>query len=327
MKNQRKWENPPLNEEHAKLFIDGCNKHGIDAGKCCLPHGSYLVNLAHPEKARKEQAYQSFHDDLTRCHKLGIKLYNFHPGNANGSTREEGIKLIAEHINEAHKDPKTGQVMPVLETMATLGNTIGGTFRDLADIIAHVDNKDRIGVCLDTAHVFAAGYDIRDDYDNVIDEFDAVVGLKYLKALHMNDSKAPKASYRDLHANIGTGWLGLKAFHNIVNDPRMHGLPMVLETPIERTDNEGKKKDDQGVWAREIKMLENLVGADLNSEEWKTRIAELQAEGASERERIQLQHEKKLEKEGNKKSKGASRGKSKKKADKEEAEDDEDSDE
>lgn len=127
LKSQRTWKNPELNPEHAQLFMDGCKEHSIDAAECCVPHGSYLVNLAHPDEERKKQAYDSFYDDLTRCHKAGIKYYNFHPGNSAATTREDGIRLIAEAINKAHKDPATGAVVPLLETMATLGNTIGGT--------------------------------------------------------------------------------------------------------------------------------------------------------------------------------------------------------
>jgi AP endonuclease-1 len=288
MKNQRKWDNPPLDPEFAKLFIAGCKEHGIDVAECCLPHGSYLVNLAHPDAERKKQAYDSFLNDLARCHTLGIRLYNFHPGNANATTREEGIRLIAENINAAHNDPTSGEVVAVLETMASLGNTIGGTFADLAEIIALVDNKDRVGVCLDTCHVFAAGYDLRtpETYAVTMKEFDDVIGLKYLKALHINDSKAPLSSYRDLHARIGTGYLGLHAFHNIVNDERLHGLPMVLETPVDTIDENGKKIEDKGIWAREIMMLENLVGMDVESDEFKELEAKLQDEGKGEREKI-----------------------------------------
>lgn len=253
-----------------------------------MPHGSYLVNLAHPDPERKKQAYGSFLNDLTRCHKLGIRLYNFHPGNANATTREEGIKLIADSINQAHSDPATGSVVTVLETMASLGNTIGGTFADLAAIIGLVDNKDRVGVCLDTCHVFAAGYDLRsaEAYAQTMDKFDKEIGLEYLLAFHINDSKAPLSSYRDLHARIGTGYLGLRAFHNIMNDARFHGLPMVLETPVSVTGEGGKKIEDKGIWAREIKMLEKLVGMDAASDEFKELEAELQKEGEGERERI-----------------------------------------
>jgi AP endonuclease-1 len=299
MKNQRKWDSPPLDPDHAAQFIQGCKDHSIDVGACCVPHGSYLVNLAHPDKDRKKQAYDSFRDDLVRCHTLGIKLYNFHPGNSNATTREEGIRLIAENINQAHKDPETGEVIPVLETMASQGNTIGGTFKDIAEIISHVENKDRVGVCMDTCHVFAAGYDLRtpETYAEVMELFDETIGMKYLKALHMNDSKAPLSSNRDLHARIGTGYLGLRAFHNVVNDTRLHGLPMVLETPIDVKDENGKKVEDKGIWAREIKLLEKLVGMDVTSEEFKTLEADLNEAGKDERERIGDQVERKKKKD------------------------------
>lgn len=308
-----------MDPDHAAQFIQGCKDHSIDVGACCVPHGSYLVNLAHPDEDRKKQAYDSFHDDLVRCHKLGIKLYNFHPGNSNATTREEGIRLIAEHINNAHKDPETGDVIPVLETMASQGNTIGGTFKDIAEIISHVENKDRVGVCIDTCHVFAAGYDLRtpETYAEVMKSFDEIIGLKYLKAFHMNDSKAPLASYRDLHARIGTGYLGLRAFHNVVNDERLHGLPMVLETPIDVKDPNGKKVEDKGIWAREIKLLEKLVGMDVTSEEFKTLEADLEEAGKGERERIGDQVERKKKKDASPKKKG------KKKVESEDEEDEE----
>jgi AP endonuclease-1 len=296
-----------------------------------VPHGSYLVNLAHPDAERKKQAYDSFLNDLTRCHTLGIRLYNFHPGNSNATTREAGIRNIAANINEAHNDPTSGEVVTVLETMASQGNTIGGTFADLAAIIDLVDNKDRVGVCLDTCHVFAAGYDIRtpEAYSATMAEFDKVIGLKYLKALHINDSKAPLFSNRDLHARIGTGYLGLRAFHNVVNDERLHGLPMVLETPIDGVDENGKKTEDKSIWAREIKMLESLVGMDVESREFKELEAELQEEGVDERKRVGEQVDRKKAKDAKpKKAKDAKpkKAKGKKKA-KVETEDEEEDDE
>ncbi|KAF3010591.1 hypothetical protein E8E13_002098 [Curvularia kusanoi] len=295
MKNQRKWDNPPMDPEHATLFINGCKDHNIEVGDCCLPHSSYLVNLAHPDAERKKQAYDCFQNDLVRCNKLGIRLYNFHPGNANATTREEGIKLIAENLNRAHADPETGSVITVLETMASLGNTIGGTFEDIAAIISHVEKKERVGVCLDTCHVFAAGYDLRtpETYAEVMKQFDDIIGLEYLMALHVNDSKAPLASYRDLHARIGTGYLGLRAFHNLVNDERLHGMPMVLETPVDSVDANGKKFEDKSIWAREIKMLERLVGMDVESDEFKKLEQTLREQGEGERERIGGQVERK----------------------------------
>jgi AP endonuclease-1 len=311
MKNHRKWESSAMDPAHAAAFIQGCKDHDINPGEACLPHGSYLVNLAHPDPARKKQAYDSFLEDLTRCQKLGIKLYNFHPGNANATTREDGIRLIAENLNEAHQNPATGDVITVLETMATLGNTIGGTFEDLAAIIKHVKDKSRVGVCLDTCHVFAAGYDLRTPaaYAATMKKFDEIIGLEYLKAFHINDSKAPLFSNRDLHARIGTGYLGLQSFHNLMNDTRFHGLPMVLETPVDIIGADGKKTEDKGIWAREIKTLESLVGMDMESEEFKSLDAKLQKEGSAERERIGEQVQKKAVKDAKPKKKRATKKK------------------
>ncbi|CAN9431613.1 unnamed protein product [Alternaria alternata] len=314
MKNQRKWESAAMDPEHAELFIQGCKDHSINAAECCLPHGSYLVNLAHPDPVRKKQAYDSFLDDLTRCHALGIRLYNFHPGNANATTREEGIRIIAENLNRAHADPTTDNGIS--------GNTIGGTFADLAAIINLVNDKSRVGVCLDTCHVFAAGYDLRspEAYAETIEKFDKEIGLEYLKAFHVNDSKAPLASYRDMHARIGTGYLGLQAFHNLMNDERFYGLPMVLETPIDTIDENGKKVDDKGIDAREMELLESLVGMDNTSDDFKALSARLQDEGASERVRVGDQVQRKTIKDAKPKKKRAA----KKKA---EGEDDEDMEE
>ena len=168
---------------------------------------------------------------------------------------------------------------------------IGNTFGDLRDIIAQVDDQSRIGVCLDTCHVFAAGYDLRSQsaFAAVLEDFDATVGLRFLKALHLNDSKTPLGSGRDLHANIGTGFLGLRAFWNVMNEPRFEGLPMVLETPIDRPaaagDGEGKTVEDQGVWAREIKLLESLIGMDVEGERFRELELGLAAKGEAMRDK------------------------------------------
>ncbi|KAB2572118.1 putative dna-(apurinic or apyrimidinic site) lyase 1 protein [Lasiodiplodia theobromae] len=310
LKSQRKWANPAITSEAITMFKQQCDHHKYESNKHVVPHGSYLVNLAHTDEARAKQAYDSFADDLSRCNKLGIQLYNFHPGNAASSTRDEALKQLASQLNRAHKDSSTGTVLTLLETMAVFdGNTIGGTFEELAAVIALIDDKSRVGVCLDTCHVFAAGYDLRtpDAYNETIDKFDKVIGLPYLKAFHINDSKAPLGSGRDLHANIGTGFLGLRAFHNIMNDPRMQGLPMVLETPIDSPDPKDPKKtvDDKGIWAREIKLLESLVGMDVESEEFKKLDSELQERGKSERERVQDQVDRREEKKKAKEDKGA----------------------
>ena len=235
-------------------------------------------------------------DDLKRCDALGIELYNFHPGNTGSNPRPEAIARIAAQLNKAHK--ATENVITVLENMAGSGNVVGSTWEDLRDIIALIDNKARVGVCIDTCHTFAAGYDIRsaEAFKKTMDKFESIIGLSYLKALHLNDSKAPFASHRDLHANIGTGFLGLRAFHNVMNYLPFQGLPMVLETPIERKGPDGKTIEDKGVWAAEIKLLEGLVGADAASDDFKKEDQRLQDIGAEERKKHQNQADKKQQK-------------------------------
>lgn len=296
LKSQRKWTNPPLVEDSCKTFHDHCKNHVYDQNQHVVPHGSYLVNLAHTDKARTEQAYDSFLEDLQRCERLGIKLYNFHPGVANSTNgdRQAAIAHLASNLNKAHK--ATSTVVTLLENMAAGGNVLGSTFEDLRDTIALIDDKERVGVCLDTCHAFAAGYDLRtpEAFKASMNEFDKIVGFKYLRAMHINDSKAPFASHKDLHANIGTGFLGLRAFHNIVNEPRFEGLPLILETPLDSRDengvlikdDKGKEEEDKGIWAREIKLLESLVGIDPNSEEFAAQEKALAKKGEPERKRI-----------------------------------------
>ena len=206
-------------------------------------------------------------------------------------------------------------MIPVLETMAGSGSVIGSSFSDLASIIEQVKDKSRIGVCIDTCHIFAAGYDLRTpaSFSRVMDDFGQTIGFSHLKALHLNDSKAPFGSHRDLHANIGTGFLGLRAFHNVMSEKRFEGLPMVLETPIDRQDpeNKGKTIEDKTVWVKEIKMLESLIGMDVESQAFKSMEAELNEVGRVEREKQLEQYERKLEKEAKAAEKAAGKGKKK----------------
>lgn len=298
LKSQRKWDNPPLQDENRDLFIASCGDHEYDAASHILPHGSYLVNLAQEEREKADQAYNAFLDDLHRCESLGIKLYNFHPGSTGPHPRPSAIARIASALNRAHQATKT--VIPVLETMAGGGNVVGSTFEDLRDIIALIDDKTRIGVCLDTCHVFAAGYDLRTPsaFKATLHQFDEIVGMKYLRAIHLNDSKAPFGSHRDLHQNIGLGFLGLRAFHNVMNEPRFEGMPIVLETPIDHKDPEtGKDVEDKSVWAREIKMLEGFIGMDAESGDFKAMEKDLADKGAEERKKLQDVYDKKVEKD------------------------------
>ncbi|SCO80103.1 probable AP endonuclease [Fusarium oxysporum] len=292
LKSQRKWTNPPLDHEAKNQFISMCKEHSYSAGEHALPHGSYLVNLAQADEDKANQAYKSFLDDLERCEQLGIRLYNFHPGSTGGDARPAAIARIAAQLNKSHKATKT--VITVLENMAGSGNVIGSTWEDLRDIIALVEDKSRVGVCIDTCHAFAAGYDLR------------------TPEAFMNDSKAPFNSNRDLHANIGTGFLGLRAFHCIMNHAPFAGMPMVLETPIDRPGADGKSVEDKKVWATEIKLLERLVGMDAETKEFKDLEIELQAQGESERNKIQDQVDRKMAKDA---KKGTKKGGKRKKKD------------
>ncbi|KAK1754934.1 xylose isomerase-like protein [Echria macrotheca] len=312
LKSQRKWTSPPLAPEVPSQFRDLLKQHAYDAAKHILPHGSYLVNLAQSDAAKAKQAYDNFVDDLKRCEALGIKLYNFHPGSTGGAPMADACARIAAQLNRAHGE--TSSVVTVLENMCGSGNVVGGRFEDLRDIIALVADKSRVGVCIDTCHAFAAGYDLRtpEAFAATMAEFDDVVGLKYLKALHLNDSKAPFASHRDLHANIGTGFLGLRAFHNIMNCESMQNLPMVLETPIDVKGPDGKNVEDKRIWADEIKLLESLIDMDVESKAFAEKEVELQDKGADERKKIQEQVDKKAVKDAKKGTKGAKRGRKKK---------------
>ncbi|KHJ31524.1 putative apurinic endonuclease [Erysiphe necator] len=296
LRSQRKWVSPPLAPQSCEEFKKFCLQHNYDTQKHVLPHGSYLVNLAQAEHEKAEQAYNCFVDDLRRCEALGIKLYNFHPGSSGKNPREESIKRIAAQLNKAHKATKT--VVTVLENMAGAGNVIGSKWEDLRDIIELVDDKSRVGVCLDTCHAFAAGHDIRspEAFKKTMDSFSEIVGMSYLKALHLNDSKAPFASNRDVHANIGTGFIGLRAFHNVINFPQFQDLPMILETPIDKNNSKGISIEDKSIWATEIKLLEGLIDIDPETDGFKTEEKRLQDIGAEERKKFQLQNDKKRQK-------------------------------
>ncbi|KAL2821005.1 xylose isomerase-like protein [Aspergillus cavernicola] len=347
LKSQRKWDNPPLQDEHRDNFLKLCKDHSYDAAKHVLPHGSYLVNLAQEDKAKSKQAYDAFLDDLRRCEALGIKLYNFHPGSANQSRFPDAISRLAKALTNALS--ATSTVVPVLETMCGHGSTIGGALSEFRDLLALIpkDFHPRIGICIDTCHSFAAGYDLTSStgFQAFMKEFEDLIGIQHLRALHLNDSKAPRGSKRDLHANIGTGFLGLRAFYNVMNEPRFEGIPMILETPIDRPpttskappstttkeveeenyDEDGsdaeirpkktvkkKKKPaaakaqlvpDHSVWAREIELLESLIGMDPESPQFRELETRLAEEGREEREKHMEQYKRKLETEEKKKTK------------------------
>ncbi|KAJ7119140.1 xylose isomerase-like protein [Mycena epipterygia] len=253
VKSQRKWSSPALTEATISTFKAGLIEHGYDP-RHILPHGSYLINLGNPDAGKRQKSYDCFLDDLKRCESLGLLLYNFHPGSSVGqATTDESISLIAESINEAHRATET--VVTVLENMAGAGNIIGGDFNHLANIISQVNDKTRVGVCLDTCHMFAAGYDLRtkEGWEQIVTDFDQQVGLSYLRGMHLNDSKTEYNSKRDRHENIGIGHIGIEGFHHILNDVRFQNIPLILETP---------SFEKPEVWATEIGALNGLSGAE-----------------------------------------------------------------
>ncbi|KAL1706874.1 xylose isomerase-like protein [Schizophyllum commune] len=257
VKSQRKWDSADLKDTSISLFAERLREHGYSP-EHILPHGSYLVNLGNPDAEKRAKSYDCFVDDLKRCEQLGLALYNFHPGSTVGQgSVEESLTLIAECLNRAHKE--TTSVVTVIENMAGAGNVIGGEFSHLAGIIDQVENKERVGVCFDTCHGYSAGYDIstKEGWDLAVSDFDQQVGLKYLRALHLNDSKTPHKSNKDRHENIGQGTLGLPAFHHILTDPRTQNMPLILETP---------NGDNSDVWHTEIDVLNRMSG--MSTEEY-----------------------------------------------------------
>jgi len=246
-KNQRQWKAKPLTEEAIKKFKDNLKEVGISP-KYVLPHDSYLINLGHPEEEKRRKSIEAFVDEVERCYQLGLKYLNFHPGSHLRKVSEkECLRIIADSINEILG--RTKDVILVLENTAGQGSNVGYRFEHLAEIIEMVEDKSRIGVCLDTCHMFAAGYDIRTEqaYLKTMEEFDSIVGFKYLKGMHLNDAKSSLGSRVDRHQSIGKGNIGLEAFRLIMNDPRLDDIPLILETP------------DPSIWADEIKLLYSLV--------------------------------------------------------------------
>ena len=252
LKSQRKWSSPPLSETDIVKFNEKALEFNFDK-QFILPHGSYLINLASPDPDMRAKSFDNFIDDLQRCHRFGISLYNFHPGSTVGKCSvSQSIENISESINRAHT--LVPDVIVVLETMAGQGNVVGSKFEELRDIIAKVQDKSRIGVCIDTCHIFSAGYDIRSKkaFDKTMDKFESTIGFKYLKGVHLNDSKTGFNEGKDRHENIGKGKIGLNSFRYIMNDPRFDNIPMVLETPA----SESESKD---VYSEEIKLLYSLI--------------------------------------------------------------------
>lgn len=251
LKPSRGWNAPPLKQETIDLFRKNCEKNEIDFQKFCIPHGSYLINLGNPDEEKRNKMYLAFEDELKRCDALGIRLYNFHPGSTVGQcSKEESIQFISDCINKAHK--QTHSVITVLENCAE-SRCVGYRFKEIAQIIEKVEDKSRVGVCLDTCHLFAAGYDVRtaDSFNKVMAEFEDTIGLQYLRAMHLNDSKGHFRSGLDRHDNLGKGHIGVECFKFIMNDSRFNDIPLILETP--------DPDSDDNVYKREISLLYDML--------------------------------------------------------------------
>ena len=246
-KNQRQWAAPPLSEQQIEAFRAECERLGYTAAQI-LPHDSYLINLGHPEEEPLEKSRASFLHEMQRCEQLGLDRLNFHPGShLKKISEEESLRLVAESINIALD--KTSGVTAVIENTAGQGSNLGYAFWHLAYIIDHVEDKSRVGVCLDTCHSFAAGYDLSTEKgcDEVFAEFEREVGFRYLRGMHLNDAMKPLGSRVDRHSPLGEGYLGITPFRYIMQDSRFDNIPLILETP------------DEERWAEEIALLKSFA--------------------------------------------------------------------
>lgn len=244
-KNQKQWTAPPLTEESVRLFHE--NLGNEFAAAQILPHDSYLINLGHPEAEGLEKSRFAFTDEMRRCEQLGLDRLNFHPGSHLDKCSEtECIARIAESINIALA--RTKGVTAVIENTAGQGTNLGFRFEQIAAMIEQIEDKTRAGVCIDTAHTFAAGYDLRTAkaFKATFDEFDRVIGFRYLRGMHLNDSKKEFGSRVDRHESLGQGAIGLDCFRFIMRDERFDGIPLILETP------------DPSRWPDEIKLLRSF---------------------------------------------------------------------
>ena len=259
-KNQKRWDAKPFDAKTLDTWFDALEKSGI-LPKHILPHDSYLINLGNPDAEKLQKSRVAFIDELQRCEILGLDRLNFHPGShlvklgakdkknpeLVEKVENECLDVISESINIALD--KTDNVKAVIENTAGQGTNLGYKFEHLARIIEKVEDKSRVGVCIDTCHMFTAGYDIRtrEAYDKTWGDFDDIVGSKFLMGMHINDSKPPLGSRVDRHHSLGEGEIGLDAFRFIMNDERMNDIPLVLETI------------DSSIWKQEIELLYSFM--------------------------------------------------------------------
>ena len=247
-KNQRQWVAKPLTAGEIDAFRKACDTYGYRPEQI-LPHDSYLINLGHPEKEALEKSRAAFLDEMQRCELLGLDRLNFHPGShLQKITEEESLDRIAESINIALD--KTRGVTAVIENTAGQGSNLGFRFEHLRYLIDRVEGKSRVGVCIDTCHAFAAGYDLRtaEACDATFAELDRVVGFNYLKGMHLNDAMKILGSRVDRHMPLGEGMIGMECFRYIARDERFDGIPLILETP------------DETRWSEEIARLKAFAG-------------------------------------------------------------------
>lgn len=246
-RNQRQWYPKPLEEEEIENFRSAVKEAGIEP-KHILPHASYLINLGNPDPTNLKKSRDAFLDEMQRCEQLGLTLLNFHPGShLKKMSEEDCLAQIAEEINIALQ--KTKGVTAVLENTAGQGTNLGYRFEHIKEIIDQVEDKGRVGVCIDTAHMLAAGYDIRTEegYRETMYQIDKIIGLEYLRGIHLNDSLKELASRVDRHASVGEGVMGMTLFEVLMQDERLADIPIILETP------------NPDRWAEEIALLRTFA--------------------------------------------------------------------
>lgn len=258
-RNQRRWHSKPLDPEAIDGFKKNCRRHRFTPEQI-LAHDSYLINLGHPNKTALEKSRAAFLDEIRRCRQLGLNTLNFHPGSHLIKSPGKGaagitacLRTIADSLNRALD--QTDGVTLVIENTAGQGTNVGRSFEEIADIIHNVTDKSRIGVCIDTCHAWAAGYDLKtaQGYADTWQAFDRTIGRSFLKGLHLNDAKRDRGSRVDRHESLGKGFLGMEAFERIMTDPRFDGMPLILETP------------DNDRWKQEIACLRRAAANGRSS--------------------------------------------------------------
>ncbi|QCI26661.1 deoxyribonuclease IV [Buchnera aphidicola (Thelaxes californica)] len=246
-KNQRKWKSKKLSENSIISFKKACKKYAYNNNQI-LPHSSYLINLGHPKKLFLEKSRQSFIDELNRCLQLGLLYLNVHPGNHLKKVSEEKcLEIISKSINISCETVKN--IIVVIENTAGQGSSVGYNFSHLSNIISNIKDKNRVGVCLDTCHLFASGYDLSSEYscDKVLEDFDQIVGIKYLKGIHLNDAKSLFNSRVDRHHSLGYGNIGVSLFKWVMNNKNFFHIPIIIESI------------NSNLWEKEIKWLRSLI--------------------------------------------------------------------